>query len=361
MGRSLTLFRVSNIDVRVHWSFLIILVYGAFVFNSPGVGPVGGALYGILVTLLLFVCVTLHEFGHALVAQYFKIRVPSITLLPIGGVATLERAPDRPLHELIIALAGPLVNIAIVALLIPAVLLLSGPSLLDTGTLTPLYAIMRNVRTPGTANLLVYLILTNVMLAVFNLLPAFPLDGGRVLRALLAMVMPELRATQVAVYVGRFMAALLALASVRLGIFMLLIAFFIYAGGGAELEALRSRLALKRIPARRVLNPNQINLYISEPIERAVSLARYGGQSDFPVLDLAGRFVGALVRADLVSALQKDEHEYAGCGRHAWGRSDSRVSARYTLHGHLGSVDQTAEPCGGRNGGALSSRSYFVG
>ena len=107
MGTSLLLFRIRELDVRVHWSFLLALAYGAFMFQGTSIGPIFGALYGMLVILLLFVCVTLHEFGHALAAQYYKVRVTNIMLLPIGGVANLERMPDKPIQELLITLAGP--------------------------------------------------------------------------------------------------------------------------------------------------------------------------------------------------------------------------------------------------------------
>ena len=113
----MTLFTVFGIEVRVHWSFVLILAWGAFIYGGGTEDVLTGALYGVLVILLLFVCVTLHEFGHALVAKYFKVNVPHITLLPIGGVASLERMPDKPLHEFLIAIAGPIVNFVIAALL----------------------------------------------------------------------------------------------------------------------------------------------------------------------------------------------------------------------------------------------------
>ena len=125
MGSSVRLFRVWGIDVQVHWSFLLILAYGAFIYSGRS-NPLAGALYGIVVILLLFVCVLLHEFGHALVAKYFKVNVPTITLLPIGGVAELERMPRQPLQEFLIAIAGPAVNFVLTLLLLPIALLVVG-------------------------------------------------------------------------------------------------------------------------------------------------------------------------------------------------------------------------------------------
>ncbi|MEX1018744.1 MAG: site-2 protease family protein [Litorilinea sp.] len=305
MGSSLTLFRIFNIDVRVHWSFILILGYGAFIFSSGPAGPIAGALYGILVILLLFVCVTLHEFGHALVAQYYKIEVTNITLLPIGGVANLARMPDKPRQEFIIALAGPLVNIALALLLVP--LALVAVSLEVRAGMLPVnpMQILANMQTPGVGNLLVYLIGTNILLALFNLLPAFPMDGGRILRAVLAMGMPRVRATRAAVTVGRIMAVLFAIWGIfGGGIFLLLIAFFVYVGGGAELEAVESRAVLKHIKARAALPRNATSLYASEQISRAVDLIMNSYQTDYPVKDLSGKFIGVMTRQRLVQGLK---------------------------------------------------------
>ncbi|RME57776.1 MAG: site-2 protease family protein, partial [Caldilineae bacterium] len=123
MDGSLKLFRIWGIDVQVHWSFLLILAYGAFIYGGAAANPVVGALYGVVVILLLFVCVVLHEFGHALTAKFFKVNVPYITLLPIGGIAQLERMPRKPSQEFLIAVAGPAVNFVIAFLLAPVALL----------------------------------------------------------------------------------------------------------------------------------------------------------------------------------------------------------------------------------------------
>jgi CBS domain-containing protein len=165
--------------------------------------------------------------------------------------------------------------------------------------------IFANMLTPGVGNLLVYLIGTNILLAVFNLLPAFPMDGGRILRALLAMGMPRVRATRIAVTVGRFMAVLFAIWGIfGGGIFLLLIAFFVYVGGSAELEAVESRAVLKNIKAREALPHNSVSLYASEQISRAVDLIMNSYQTDYPVKDLSGKFIGVLTRARLVQGLK---------------------------------------------------------
>jgi stage IV sporulation protein FB len=309
VGTSIVLFRLFDIEVRVHWSFVLILVYGAFLYSAGPAGPLAGAAYGVLVTILLFVCVTLHEFGHALVAKYYKVRVGNITLLPIGGVANLERMPDKPMQEFLIALAGPLVNFALAALLIPFVLLAVGMQVSagtapgDLGQL--LRSTLSRAMEPGVSNLLVYLLATNVMLGLFNLLPAFPMDGGRILRALLAMAMPYVQATRTAVLVGRVFAVLLAIWGIMGGgVIMLLIAFFIYVGGGAEREAVESRAVLRHATVGQALSHNAISLYASERLSRAVDLIMNSYQTDYPVLDLGGAFIGVLTRPRLVAALK---------------------------------------------------------
>ncbi|MCB9140323.1 MAG: site-2 protease family protein [Caldilineaceae bacterium] len=305
MGTSLTLFRVAGIDVRVHWSFALILVYGAVIYSGDADNAAVGALYGMLVILLLFVCVTLHEFGHALAARFYGISVPTITLLPIGGVANLERMPDKPRQELIIALAGPLVNLALVVILLPITLFVFGFQAQQSPGVS-LSVILSDISTPGLFNLLVYLTSVNLMLALFNLLPAFPMDGGRILRALLAMTMPYLRATWIAVVVGRIMAVIFAVLGIFGGnLFMLLIAFFVYTGGNGEMQAVRTRRALGNIPLRAALKVGGPRLYSSELLSRAVDIMPAATQTAFPVMDLSGNLAGVLSHDRLIYGLRE--------------------------------------------------------
>lgn len=298
MGTSLTLFRIWGIDVRIHWSFVLILAYGAFFYGDSELGLLGGALFGMFLILLLFVCVTLHEFGHALVAKYFHVNVPHITLLPIGGVASLERMPDKPMQEFLIAIAGPLVNFALVLLLWPFSSL-AGDGFQNYGSL------LQQMRDATVSGVLAYLVVTNLLLGIFNLLPAFPMDGGRILRALLAMVMPYVQATNVAVLVGRLMAVLFFIWGIfGGGVFLMLIAFFVYVGGGSERSAVESRYVLRNVKAKDALTPGAVSLYTSERVQRAVDLIMSSYQTDYPVLDLSNKLVGVLTRANLVNALK---------------------------------------------------------
>jgi stage IV sporulation protein FB len=167
-----------------------------------------------------------------------------------------------------------------------------------------------SIQNPGFFNLLVFLISTNILLALFNLLPAFPLDGGRLLRALLAYTMPYVRATQTAVAVGRLLAVMMAIFGIFSGaIGLLLIAFFVYVGGSAELEAVSSRAVLRQFRAREALTHNAVTLYTSERLERVMELIMNSYQTDYPVRDLAGKFVGVLTRPRLINALRESGPE----------------------------------------------------
>jgi stage IV sporulation protein FB len=219
--------------------------------------------------------------------------------------------PDRPVQELVIAAAGPLVNFVIAAILLPFMFLVVGMQM-RAGTIPADWSLVWSaVQTPGAGNLLLWLVATNLLLGVFNLLPAFPMDGGRILRSLLAMAMPYVRATRIAVLVGRIMAVLLAVwglflwSSQGTGIIMLLIAFFVYVGGTAEREAVESRAVLKKVLAGRALTPSAVYLYTSETLSRAMDLLMTSYQTDYPEMDLSGHYVGVLTRARLIGALKQ--------------------------------------------------------
>lgn len=305
MGNSLKIARIWGVDIQVHWSFILILFYGAFLFGRNASSLAAGAIYGVVVILLLFVCVVLHEFGHAIMAKYFGVNVPHITLLPIGGVAQLERMPRKPMQEFLIAIAGPAVNFALAAVLLPAALLVVSMSI-GTGSMWALVsALMRTAQSMSVGGLLLTLAGTNLLLGIFNLLPAFPMDGGRILRALLALRLRYVPATRIAVLIGRGMAILFAIWGISGGgIFLLLVAFFVYVGGRGELEAVQSRYVLKDFSARQAVNKDAHVLYTSEPISRAVDYIMTTYQGDFPVHDLGNNLVGVLTRPRLVATLR---------------------------------------------------------
>jgi Zn-dependent protease len=220
--RRLKLGDIAGIGVYVHWSFWLL---PAWILLSAG-GGLAGALASVVFVFAVFGCVVLHELGHALMARQFNVGTRDITLYPIGGVASLERIPRRPAHELAIALAGPAVNVLIAAALL---VVLTVGRVGAQGLLADF----------AGGSFLVNLLFVNVALVVFNLLPAFPMDGGRVLRAFVAMRLPYLRATEIAVRVGQAVAVLLGLIGLFVGGTLPFIAFFLFLAAQAELVTAR--------------------------------------------------------------------------------------------------------------------------
>jgi Zn-dependent protease len=246
MFRSFALGRAFGIPVYVHPTFLLLPLY--VLFKTSGAGTLG-MLFSLAALLAIFGCVVLHEFGHALTARAFGIRTHDVTLYPIGGVARLERMSERPIEEVLIALAGPAVNFVLVLLLTP--LLLAGVATDQFGgDLVRLAA--EPALLPLAAQFVATLWMGNLILLGFNLVPAFPMDGGRVLRALLAMGLGRLRATEIAVAVGMCVAVLMGAATFFLGNPMLvLVAVFVCFMGQMELIAVRNREAERQVQALR--------------------------------------------------------------------------------------------------------------
>ena len=241
MGGSFKIGRFSGIDVRVHWTFLLLLAFFAFLGYQTS-GTLAGALTPIAVIVALFICVVLHEFGHSLVAQRLGIVVHSITLLPIGGVSNLETLPEKPSDEVKITLAGPLVNVVLAPIFFGVGLLLGAEPRMPTDLFTGIGSV---------GQFFFYLGYLNVVLAVFNLMPAFPLDGGRILRGLLATRLGALRATEIASRVGQLFAFAFFLIGLLGGNFLLaLIAVFIFFGANGEAQMVRQReLTTRPVPS----------------------------------------------------------------------------------------------------------------
>ncbi|MBW7906391.1 MAG: site-2 protease family protein [Phycisphaerae bacterium] len=291
MRWSYRIARVAGIDIYVHVTFaLLIFVLAIYHYQAGG----WLALFeGIGFVLALFGCVVLHELGHALAARGFGVATRDITLLPIGGLARLERMPARPLQELWVAVAGPLVNVVIAAALLIGLLL--------TVQLSPL----EDVASTG-GRFVERLMYVNVFLVVFNMLPAFPMDGGRVLRALLATRLDHARATQIAASIGQAMAVVFGLLGLFGNPILLLIALFVWIGAAQESSAAQAHAALGGASVRsamlsefRVLRPGQT-------LRDAVHLILSGSQQDFPVVD-EGVVAGILTRRDLLVELARRE------------------------------------------------------
>jgi Zn-dependent protease/predicted transcriptional regulator len=254
-----------------------------------------GALFGVVVVSLLFVLVTLHELGHSFAALHYGIPVRQIVLLPIGGVAQLEEMPEKPSQELVIAIAGPLVNVVLAILMGIIFFILNLPIVnpLSALTLSPLAVFW-------------YLLIYNVVLAIFNMLPAFPMDGGRVLRAFLAMLMSYERATAVAVNIGRLIALALGLYGLLNGAFFtILIAIFIFTAGTQELMAVRWRGRIRHsgygYQVQQAYSPQVGVLGPYDSVRQALMEQMRGWQADFPVAE-DGRYIGFVTENGLVRA-----------------------------------------------------------
>jgi stage IV sporulation protein FB len=300
------LFTIRGIEVKMHMTFPLILVWAAVQFgflNQRGFSP-SGAAFGIVITLLLFICVVIHELAHSLTAVRMGFPVHDIVLLPLGGVSQMERMPERPFQEFLMAIAGPLSNLVIAGLLAVAGSLFS-PVSIGSG----LAKLFLNPTSLGWKDMLPYLIVTNVGLALFNLLPAFPMDGGRVLRALLATAMPHTRATALAVSVGQGLAWLLGLAGLLTTNFVLiLIAIFVYAGATQEGRMTQVKGVLQGLRVRQAFARHAQVLSPDDPISHAADLALESFQSDFPICD-GERIVGLLTYTDMIRGLKQHQPE----------------------------------------------------
>jgi Zn-dependent protease/predicted transcriptional regulator len=278
----------TGIAVYVHATFVLLLGWIALThwMQYQSLIP---TLTGVAFILALFLCVVLHEYGHALAARTFGIATKDITLLPIGGLARLERIPDKPNHELWVALAGPAVNVVIAALLAAYLSL--------TGHFQPVQQIGL---THGV--FLERVMFANLFLVGFNMIPAFPMDGGRVLRALLAKRMEYVRATRIAASVGQGLAFAFGFLGLFTNPFLVFIAFFVWIGAAQEAAIAETKSVLGSVSARDAMIPEFRTLSPRDELSQAVKLVLNGWQQDFPVVD-QGRVVGMLLRSDMIATL----------------------------------------------------------
>lgn len=286
----------AGIGVYIHATFLLIIGWVVWTHWSAG-QSLAMTINGLLFVFALFGCVLLHEFGHALTAKKYGIKTRDITLLPIGGVARLERMPDDPKQELWVALAGPAVNVVIAL------------ALFIWLQITAAFEPVADLTVTG-GSFAERLMLVNVSLVLFNLLPAFPMDGGRVLRALLATRKDYARATQIAASIGQGMALVFGFLGLFYNPFLLFIALFVWIGAGQEAGAVQMKSALGGIPVKLAMLTDFRALSSHDRLTRAIELILAGSQQDFPVVD-DGRIVGVLTRGDLLLALAKQGKDAA--------------------------------------------------
>ena len=300
MGNAIKIGRIAGIDVKVHWTFLLLLLFFGYAGYQAGGDSIIGALVTVAIILALFVCVVLHEFGHSLVAQRLGVEVTDITVLPIGGVARLVTLPERPVDEVKIAVAGPLVNVVLAPIFF-------GLAFLFGVSLDQMPSLLLAQQSLGGA--LFYLGVINVALVVFNLIPAFPLDGGRVLRGLLAIRLGPVRATDVSAGIGQFLAFVLFLAGLLGGnLFLALIAVFIFFGASGESQVVRQRELTRGLEVSDVMGTKRRTETLSpyQNFGQVLDAVLHGYQVDFPVLE-DGRVIGMLTRREIFSAVHSPD------------------------------------------------------
>ena len=291
MKWSWKLGEVAGIGLYVHATFFILVLWIALLAWSASQSVLAVAV-SVAFIFALFGCIVLHELGHALTARRYNIRTRDITLLPIGGMARLERMPEEPMQELLVALAGPAVNLAIAGVLAAAIGL-SGTWDAEAG--------MSALEGPFAQRLLA----VNLFVVGFNLLPAFPMDGGRVLRAVLASRMDYVAATQVAASIGQAMAFAFGLIGLLVNPFLIFIALFVWIGAAAEASMVQMKSALGGIPVSQAMLSEFETLSPRDTLERAVEITLRGSQKDFPIME-NGSLRGMLTQEKLMAALAGD-------------------------------------------------------
>lgn len=296
MNWSFRIARVFGIELRVHATFLLLLLW---IGSSQAIhGGLANALGGVLIVLLVFGCVVLHELGHALAARRFGIRTPDITLLPIGGVAHLERIPENPREELVVAAAGPVVSAVLSALFWSA----SGFSTLHWDRQGE--GDSWGIASPNS--LMTYLTSINLGLVLFNLLPAFPMDGGRILRACLSFRMGRPEATRLAAKIGQVLAVGLGVAGLLLPApILVLIAFFVYFGAANEAASSELLRASRGLRVRDAMVTSFGHLSPLCKLGDAAGLLQHSSQHDIPLCADTGEFFGLLTRNALILGLQQ--------------------------------------------------------
>lgn len=289
MAWSFRLLKVGGTDIRIHVTFALLLIWIWFVYYQSG--GTAAAWDGVVFIIAVFACVLLHELGHVFAARRYGIKTPDITLLPIGGVSRMERMPEKPVQELVVAIAGPLVNVAIAGL----ILLVLGLRHEGLGSLA-------EIDNPHTG-FFVRLASVNIFLVLFNILPAFPMDGGRVLRAALATRMPRPRATQIAASIGQGLAFVFGFLGLLYNPLLIFIAIFVYLGAAAEAQDAQIRGIARSLLVEDVMAMQFARLGRSATIDEAIEMLLSTTQSEFPVVDDDGHFKGLLTRDNIIHAL----------------------------------------------------------
>jgi Zn-dependent protease/CBS domain-containing protein len=289
MSWSFTIGSLAGTQIRIHVTFVLFL---AWIFAaSYASGGAEAAWSGLWFLILLFLCVLAHEFGHIFTARAFGVKTPDVTLLPIGGVARLESIPEKPREEFLIAIAGPLVNVVIALALL---------GFTGAGMKYGAVASIDDMKTP----LVDKLAAVNLFLALFNMIPAFPMDGGRVLRAALATRLGFVRATEIAASIGQGTAFLLGFIGLFYNPLLIFIAIFVYLAASSEAHMVALRAVSRGMPVSAATMTQIASLAPDAHIDEAVQTLLATSQNEFPVVDGAGKPVGFLGRSDIIRALK---------------------------------------------------------
>lgn len=287
---SLTVARVAGTAVRIHITFLLFLAWIWAAYYRQG--GASAAWEGVIFISLLFFCVLLHEFGHVFAAARYGIKTPDITLWPFGGIASLERIPEKPIEELIVAIAGPLVNVVIAAVLLAYL-----------GFTTVEAESLLKIEDPHTS-MIVKLAGANIFLVLFNLIPAFPMDGGRVLRALLATRFGFARATELAAMVGQGFAVLFGILGIFTNPMLIVIAVFVFLAASGEAGHAQLREVSRGAMVSDAMITQFQSLNTQSTVNDAVDALIHTTQKEFPVVDGAGKLRGVLTRDAMIRALK---------------------------------------------------------
>lgn len=291
MKNSLNLGKIFGIRVSIHWTFVLLLGW-VFISQYRIEGYLDQAFDSVLQLLTLFSCVVLHEFGHAIMAKEYGIKTESITLLPIGGVAEMEQLPEKPLHEMLVSFAGPIVNLFIAGIISISLFIFHDSEVTFRFNELQNLSFWENI------------LIANIILALFNLIPAFPLDGGRILRAALSLKFNRAKATLIAARIGQFLSIGLAVIGVLFNFWLILIAFFIFFTANTEAKFEQNKLSLNNTLASELMMTNFSILSPKDNLEYATNLLLNSQELYFPVL-LDGKVKGVVSRPSLLSGLEK--------------------------------------------------------
>jgi stage IV sporulation protein FB len=290
MGWSVHIGSIAGTAIRIHFTFLLFLAW--IVVANYVSGGADAAWTSLVFIILVFACVTAHEFGHIFAARAFGVPTPDVTLLPIGGVARLARIPEKPSEEFLVAIAGPAVNVVIAA----ALAIVAGADLSE-----------RHLATVESSQVSMVdrLAAVNLFLALFNMIPAFPMDGGRVLRALLSIRLGHVRATEIAARIGQLVAFGLGFIGLFWNPLLIFIAIFVYLAAASESQLVTIRALSRDVPVSAAMMTQFATLVPEEGIDTAVQTLLSTSQSEFPVVDRDGRLLGLLGRDGIIRALKE--------------------------------------------------------